>query len=342
MEINNIQKVYIVILNFNGWRHTIECLESVFKLKYSNFSIVVVDNNSTDDSVKKIISWAKGDIQVKPESSCFDKLVIPNVSKPLKLCVLNKEDIKDNFSYESNILTLIPNNNNFGFADGNNIGITYAINQKDCKYVWLLNNDTVVPEDCLDGLISVFSKKTNEKIGIVGSKLLYYRNPTTIQNIGVNYYKWIAYTKEIGAFETDKGQFDKDNIQVDLVQGASMFVTKDYIQEVGMLSTDYFLYFEEVDWSIRGKELGYKCKYSPNSVVYHKSGAATGGNSYSFNKKSEISDFFHLRNKIIITRKFYPICLISLYPSYIFPIMNRIKRKQFKRLITIFKIIFTT
>jgi hypothetical protein len=339
---SELKKVYIIILNYNGWKHTLECVESILKTQYPCFTIVIIDNNSQDRSIEKITSWAIGEIQVFPESSDFEHLILPNAPKPLNLFVLKKNCIKQDYSGDNNKLVLIPNDKNTGFSNGNNLGIKFAINQKDCEYIWLLNNDTVVPSDSLNGLISAYENNTNEKIGIIGSKILFYKNPSIIQNIGINYVKSIAYAKEIGAYEKDNFQYDNEDLIVEAVAGTSMFVSKSFIIDVGLLGEEYFLYFEEVDWAIRSVRLGYTQKYTFKSIVYHKSGSSTGGDSYKNNTKSELSDYYHLRNKIIITRKFFPIFLFTLYPTYIISIINRIKRNQFKRILHILKIIFTT
>ena len=130
-------KVYIIILNWNGWKDTIECLDSIKKLTYINYSIIICDNASSDESKNKINEWLKNNVNIDA--------------------------------------TLIVNKTNLGFAGGNNVGIKEALKQMDCKYVWILNNDTEVTPNSLCCLVN--KMKTDDKIGICLS-LIHISEPT--------------------------------------------------------------------------------------------------------------------------------------------------------------------
>ncbi len=165
-------KIYIIILNYNGWKDTIECLESVLKNDYENYQIIVVDNDSPNNSMEYIINWAKGKQEViYDENSQLKHLSQPFESKPLEYVLYTKEEAlnggdKEKESKLNNPIIFIQSGENGGFAAGNNIGIKYALTKDDFEYVWLLNNDTVVDEYALYNLVGtdkVFS----------GSELMY-------------------------------------------------------------------------------------------------------------------------------------------------------------------------
>jgi len=147
-------KVYIIILQYNNWLDTIECLHSISTILYDDYNIVIVDNNSSNDSLAKLKQW-----------------LVDNKEKSIKL----------------NETVLIENIVNNGYAGGNNLGIKYIIEKNDYDYVWILNNDTVVDKLALYHLVKIASQ--NKQIGICGSKILYYDRRDTIQSIGskVNY-----------------------------------------------------------------------------------------------------------------------------------------------------------
>ncbi|HIP33256.1 MAG TPA: hypothetical protein EYG89_00650 [Bacteroidia bacterium] len=117
-----------------------------------------------------------------------------------------------------------------------------------------------------------------------------------------------------------------------------MLVSKGFIKEVGLMCEDYFLYFEELDWAIRGKKKGYQLGYCWESKVYHKEGGSIGSSSKG-EEKSEIADYYGLRNRIVFTKKFYPKYLLSVYLGFIMVIWNRIRRGHFKRILKILKLI---
>ena len=164
--------VSIIILNWNGWKDTIECLESLYQINYPYFNVILLDNGSEDNSIERIKEYTEGNFHVESEFFKYSK-----ENKPVKIFEYTEEEIKslegienEFYSISSNKkLILIKNNKNYGFAEGNNIGMRFILNNLNSDYVLLLNNDTVVDTDFLDELVKV--AESEEKIGIVGPKV---------------------------------------------------------------------------------------------------------------------------------------------------------------------------
>jgi GT2 family glycosyltransferase len=177
-------------------------------------------------------------------------------------------------------------------------------------------------------------KPENRTIGVAGAKVMEYIENSTVQSAGGGtLIKPIAYSRLVGAGQTDIGQFDFDNIKMDFVAGTSMLVRKEFLKEVGLLNEDYFLYYEEPDWAERGKRLEWRMGYCFKAIVYHKGGSTTGGKGYTNIKDStDVSDFYFQRAKILFTRKYYWYYLPILYLSFILVIFNRLRRRQFARI----------
>jgi len=336
-------KVYIIILNYNGWKDTIECLESVLKSDYNNYQVIVIDNASPNNSMDYIINWAEGkqDI-IYDEHSQLKYLSQPFEEKPLDYVFYSKEEAlnggdKEKESKLDNPIIFIQAGENGGFAAGNNIGMKYALKKDDFEYIWLLNNDTVIEKDSLNELILGHNNLKN--IGILGSKMIYYFEPNILQGIGATYNKYLGSVKTIGNHTRNNGQFDSLKQKIDFVIGASMFVSKKYLKDVGLLCEEYFLYYEELDWTLRGEKFNYITKCATRSLIYHKEGSSIGS-SHNSNKKSLFSDFWHLKNKKIFTNKFYPSLKLSIFMSYILIILNRLRRSDFKAAWQAFELMF--
>ena len=320
-------KVLVVLVNHKGHKDTVECLESVLKSDYSNFSVVVVDNSGDNTSINYIQDWAQGRVAAE---TMHPDLVYPPVNKPLKLSIVGDSDFRGEFIESITILSA-PNR---GFAAANNVALRLALHQ-DFDFFWLLNNDTVVSHNAPSELVQAASSQ--DDVGILGSKLLLYHNPSVLQGVGGNYNKWVGKVHEIGAFEQDRHQWDQKNFRMDYVIGASMFVSKNFLSSVGLMNEDFFLYYEELDWALRAKEKGWRLVFVPASKVYHKGGASINKSAVKGN--SLLSDFYAVRNRILITRKFFPYALITLYPSFLMFIWNRIKLKQYARIGLMLRII---
>src|SRR5699024_9983431 len=139
------------------------------------------------------------------------------------------------------------------------------------------NNDTVVGTQALRHLIDRMEEDPD--IGICGSKLIYYHDQDTLQALGGGFFnKWFGTVTTIGGQESIDMTFSRDEIEsrLDYIVGASMMVSEILVNKIGLLNEEYFLYYEEIDWAMRSKE-EFNLGFAPQSVVYHKEGASTGG-----------------------------------------------------------------
>lgn len=324
-------KVYIILLNYNGWKDTIECLESVLKNDYENYQIIVVDNDSPNNSMEYIINWADGKQKVVyDENSPLKHLSQPFKKKPLEYVLYTKEEAlqgrdKEKESKLNNPIVFIQAGENGGFAAGNNIGIKYALAKDDFEYVWLLNNDTVIEKNSLS-LLKKYA--TENDLGISGSALMYYHNPKEIQAYGGHINKFFG----TGSHILQVSEIEK---KLDYIVGASFLINKKVIDMMGLLPEEYFLYYEETDYCFNARNNGFKLGIATESVVYHKEGASIGS-SNNYTLRTEFSDVLTLKNRIRFHRKYLG-GGFGLWFGMLLVFGNRIKRKQTERIFKVLK-----
>ena len=150
-------------------------------------------------------------------------------------------------------LTLLQSGTNLGFAGGNNVGLRYAL-AHGAQYVWLLNNDTLVEPDALGKLVAKFQREPD--LGLCGSTLVYESQRDTVQALGgARYNRWLGTVQHIGQHERWPQAVDEVRVEQRLsyLIGASTLVSKAFLERVGLLQEDYFLYFEELDWAVRAR-----------------------------------------------------------------------------------------
>jgi GT2 family glycosyltransferase len=278
-------KIAIIILNWNGWRDTLECLESVERLTYPNYQVVLVDNGSADDSVDRIREWVMG----RPEQWGLPQDLpegVATILPPGARVVLATDR-----------LTLIRSDENLGFAGGCNLAIDFALaRDPSIDFVFLLNNDAQAEPNCLKACVAVAEK---EDAAIVGA-LIKSKDGQQVVSTGSRFPAELFKTAQLKHWPNEQ-----DSWPVDRVEGAGMLVRRDLLnrrrQEVGrFLETSFFMYGEEVELCIWAKRQGFRIVVARQAVVRHRVTAASGGEG------SPLAYYYITRNRVHLARRLLP------------------------------------
>jgi GT2 family glycosyltransferase len=271
-----MQETAIVIINWNGWKDTVECLSS-FEWPVADVHFFILDNLSTDDSVVRLENYLTG------RSISYSR------------CGQDELGLRDDTGYP---VTLVLNSANQGFAGGNNVILRYLLRTDRFSHAWLLNNDTVVKKDSLAQMLKYM--EGYPRMAFCGSVVLDYYKPELIQCCGVNYYRYLGvsklYLKDRIWMGVTPSELQAGDTSTRYQIGASLLADMEKLRHVGLMDEIFFMYSEEADWQIRAKSLGYGNGLAPESIIYHK------GNVSTVNKKHLF--FYHYnRSAIILTRK---------------------------------------
>lgn len=287
-------RVSIIILNWNGWRDTIECLESVYHVTYANYDVVVVDNGSEDESIEKLRDYCEGNLRVESARCEYS-----HDNKPITLTEYTEEQARDGKqigksppdSPSQSRLILIENQSNYGFSGGNNIGIMFALKALGPDYVLLLNNDVIVGPAFLSRLVEV--SESDAKIGIAGPRIYNYSHVDKIAFAGGRINLWLGQSHHVGLNETDEGKHSKV-AEVDYIEGSCLLVKTKVVEDVGMFDSAYVSYWEDTDWCIRANRAGYKVVYVPTAQIWHKESSTSAG---------PIKVYYFTRNRFLFMKK---------------------------------------
>ncbi len=327
-----MKRCYVLLVNWNGWFDTIECLESLFSTGCQNPKVVVCDNGSDDGSLHRIREWARGNTGYSSApGSPLGKLSRPEVAKPIPFAEYDRTQAeKGGDTTIDPELVLIDTVANLGFAGGNNVGLRYLMSRPDFDYVWLLNNDTVVAANALQALVDRMEVRPDA--GMCGSTLLHYDDPDKVQARGGGWYcKWLGLPWHLGQLRHADAPVNLERIErwMSYVVGASLFVSRDFLEEIGLMTEDYFLFYEELDWAVRSRGR-FRMAYAPLSRVYHKIGGSVGTSSNPC-RKSRTCDFYAIRNRLLFTRRFHPKVLPTIYLSVLTALLVRLMAGHWSR-----------
>lgn len=236
--------VCFILVNYNGYKDTLACVDSLLKIQYSNYKIIIIDNASTNNSVE----------------------------------MLKK--------IESERIKLISLSENIGFSGGNNVGIEIA-KDENSDFIILLNNDTIVNSNFLKPLIDVCDENINS---ITSPKINYCSNKNKIWYAGgkISFKLGRSWHNGINKPDNNKNLNVKE---VSFISGCCMCIPREVINKVGLLSEDYFLYYEDTDYCCKAMKKGVKLLYVPESLIYHNVSASTGHNS-------PIMTYYKIRNRL--------------------------------------------
>ncbi|GBU24694.1 glycosyl transferase [Fibrobacteria bacterium R8-3-H12] len=248
--------INILVLNCNGKHLLKPCLESIFEQNFTDYELVVVDNNSNDGST---------------------------------------EYIKENFPN----ITLIENSKNLGFAGGNNMGI------KACtgKWIFFLNNDAILEKNCLEFLAKHIENKKTEQL-VFMPLMLKADSPELIDSAGDMLYPW-GYAYKYDNVPANKPEFLESKEIALACCGAALF-NRELIEKLNGFDEDFFLYYEDVDLSLRARHLGAEIWLVPQAKVFHKGSATVG-------KKTKSRLYYIERNRFFAKLKNFPLITLIKY-----------------------------
>lgn len=249
----------IITINYNGLKDTCELMETL-PLEDKSIEVIVVDNASVQDEATQIE-------QRYPQ------------------------------------ITVIRSKENLGFAGGNNLGIQAAHG----KYLFFINNDTLLQPSSISHQTSVSPQtsdirhltnrlESSPKIGMVCPKIRFAWDNNPIQYAGYTPLSKITLRNSaIGCGEEDHCKYDTPH-PTPYAHGAAMMVKREVIDKVGLMPECYFLYFEELDWSMMIRRTGYDIWYEPACTIFHKESQATGQNS-------PLKSYYMTRNRLLFAKR---------------------------------------
>jgi GT2 family glycosyltransferase len=270
--------VYAIIVNFNGWRDTVECLESVLRSDYPALTVMVCDNKSSDDSVARIRAWAQGTLAAAAASPALARLSAPPVPKPVDVRIVECP-------------------RNLGFAGANNVALQYMMERDPDAYALLFNNDAVMAPDAISAMVA--QARRTESCGAVGATVLQYHRPDRVETLGgATISRATGLVKWVNA-GVERNRPRPPSVSIDYVTGCCLLVPATTVASVGLMAEEYFLYGEDADWCIRMRRRGRSVDYCARAEIWHKGGA-------SVVHRSAMHDYYAVRGTLMLMHRHFP------------------------------------
>ncbi len=310
------EKICAIILNWNGWADTLDCLTSLYKGSCIPFLTIVVDNGSTDNSISNITRWSS-------ENAIY--------------CTLIHEGYVPLSFPDKPALFLLSLPENRGFSGGNNAALKIADNFKEITHFWILNNDSIVKKNSLRALIS-HSGKT-EVPGILGSTITQFFNPQIIEYAGGASYNPLTsrIKKHLHSQKLSKNLPEINSLKLDYIAGCAMFIHRDIFRKCGYFNELFFLYYEEIDLCMRAKERGFVISWCPESIITHKGGLYNKNYNKDERQKLKFLQYHENLSTFLFTKKWYPFYLpIVIFIRLIIKPILFLQRKNFFLLFSLF------
>lgn len=260
------ENLAIVILNWNKWQDTLECLASLTESTYQNFTIILIDNGSTDNSLEKIRLWAKGKISVSVGPFSHEPRTRPFTIIEYNYSEIGKKYSKPSKREATGNLVLIKSDSNLGFAKSANTGIRYAL-KNNFEKIFLLNNDTTVDSECLKTLCEFLDK--NKTYDVVTPKICYYAKPEKIANCGGK----LTFTgsRKYFCLNEKENEATKRGIKnITFASGCALLARSNVFRNYGLLTERFFFGEEDYEFSLRMKKNKVKMASILSAKIYHK------------------------------------------------------------------------
>lgn len=247
-------KIGIVTVLYNSSTVLGDFFETLSQQTFKDFVLYIIDNKSPDDSLSKSKELAK--------------------------------------TYQESFMSVIvENDDNYGIAAGNNIGVKRAF-EDNCEFILLSNNDVVLNNDCISLLLN---KIQETDVDMIVPKIFFYDEPL-IWMAGGYFTKFSGGTRHIGNMKKDCPEYNKYQL-ISYAPTCVMLIKKESFEKVGYFDEKFFVYFDDTDWIYRSRQRGLQLAYLPEAVVYHKESTSTGG------QQSDFTIYYQLRNHVYFCKK---------------------------------------
>jgi len=286
-EAENSALVVIAIVATDEAQNIVGCLRSLNRFLYRDFSVIICENGGYDAFQRDLRELSKID-DLAPGADCGD--IPAGQAESQRFCLGD----------DRRPVTLLRSRENRGYSGGVNACIAGAGN--NWGFIWVLNPDTFPEPDALGALVR---RQAEGGYGIVGSRIVFVSSGRVQLWGGMTYWALLGRCRSLGVnkpFEATPNVEDVEG-RMAVVAGTSMFVSRDYIEAVGVMDEDFFVYHEDTEWSLRrGK---FRLGYAHDSVVRHVAGS-TSGSGGPRPKRSRFNIYLSERNRVLIAKKRHP------------------------------------
>lgn len=250
-------------------------------------AVVTVNYKGIQDSIDFVVSML-GQKALGIDFT-INIVIVDNCSPDGSFSILS-EHFKD-----SCLVKTIISDRNGGYAYGINYGIKYALANSKPDYILVINNDVIASPDLLSYLIQAIEKTDSCVPVAITGKMLYYNEPGKIWFAGGYFSRFRCMGIHIGIGKPDSQAYNTPR-ELTFITGCMWFFRTSFVESIGFMPEEYFMYFEDVDYSLRVLKTGGKLLYEPRAVIWHKVGASSAS--------SKIDYFFPNRNRIYLARKY--------------------------------------
>jgi len=315
----SLHSVACIIVNYNGLAKTLACLDALLTMSAPPRSICIVDNGSRPGESDALLrAWTE---------LCWQRQLDAPVSCPPQAGVSLSGGL------------FLPLTENKGFAGGNNAALRMLLAASDCQAFWLLNNDTLPQPDALEALVRRMNQRPDA--GMVGSTLIRAHDGLLQTAAGITLNPLIGTTRYVleGLPPAKLPECDVHAVESKLatITGASCLVRRAALEHVGLMDEGFFLYYEDVDWSLRFRKAGYALAWAKESVVVHEVGGSAPGGDAPARAYAALVYYLSCRNRLRLMLTHYPLGLPTTLLSFVYVFFKRMLRGEPEKVLLVVK-----
>lgn len=274
----------VAIVAFNSADVIIGCLDSLFASEGAELRVAVTDNCSDDDTTALVRDWAARRAGSDPAFSFAELPADTGAGGPVAL-------------------TLLRSRFNGGYAHGVNAGLRLLLREPALDLFWVLNPDCEVTPEAAARYIA---HGADGEFALMCGRTLYKDAPDRVQTDGGRVHPWTGVCSAVNIGEPAAGAGMPDPASLDFIPGSNLVATRSFIERAGLMTEDYFLYYEEVDWAFRRGDL--PLRIVDDAIVYHYGGTAIGSGAVG-RRATPFANYFNYRNRIRFLRRHRPIAV---------------------------------